>query len=82
MYDIQFWLYSRSVGGADKEQYLKDYPSLIAFGGEFSTGGYAPAFITDWLEDRMNLNQIVDSAGGLTFTPEYEAHLQEQLSTI
>ncbi|MFW5435877.1 hypothetical protein [Paenibacillus apiarius] len=29
------------------------YEKMIAFGGAFGTGGYAPAFITEWLDARL-----------------------------
>lgn len=40
---------------------------MIAFGGEFGQGGYAPGWITEWLDHRMNEGRIIQemNASGL-----------------
>ncbi|GIP16158.1 hypothetical protein J40TS1_18000 [Paenibacillus montaniterrae] len=81
MYDVQFWLYTRANADVTRQGYLDDYSKMIAFGGEFSTGGYAPAFISDWLDQRMKAGDIVyNGAGtGIHFTAEAVARLLDRL---
>lgn len=54
MYDIQFWLFSKHKKFKSIDVYLKEYPTMIAMGGTFSTGGYAPGFIEEWLDKRID----------------------------
>lgn len=68
MYDLQFWLYTKSYPQTSRDQYLDVYKQMIAFGGEFGTGGYAPGFITDWLDNRLQQGLIVENDGTLRFT--------------
>jgi hypothetical protein len=60
---------------------LEEYPRLIALGdGEFTTEGYAPSFISDWLSERIKEKKIVKSFwGGLKFGETYETELLEKL---
>lgn len=73
MYDLQFLLYSRSHTVRDAESYLTDaYPPLIALAADsrgFSTGGYAPDFVADWLREAQAQGRIALTAKGLQFTP-------------
>lgn len=71
MYDMQFWLYIKSYPNTSREQYLTAYENIIAFGGEFGQGGYAPAFITDWLDTRIKEGRIVQDDGVIRFTNSY-----------
>lgn len=71
MYDMQFWLYIKSYPNTSREQYLTAYENIIAFGGEFGQGGYAPAFITDWLDTRVKEGRIVQDDGVMRFTNSY-----------
>ncbi|WP_110953753.1 SMI1/KNR4 family protein [Anaerosinus massiliensis] len=80
MYDLQFWLYTKSESNTCRDQYLKDYKMILAFSGEFSTGGYAPQFITDWLDDRINKGWIFQTNQGIQFTKEAEAKLLSALA--
>ncbi|TDL49232.1 SMI1/KNR4 family protein [Paenibacillus dendritiformis] len=82
MYDLQFWLYTKAYPQTTREQYLANYEKMIAFGGAFSTGGYAPAFITDWLDARLQQGLITDSGGSLRLTPAAEEQLIGRLSTV
>ncbi|MCQ6561311.1 SMI1/KNR4 family protein [Paenibacillus mendelii] len=82
MYDVQFWLYTKSYPHTSEEQYLVAYERMIAFGGGFSTNGYAPAFITDWLGDRMRQGMIVEIDGILRFTDRTIEELHQQLKRI
>lgn len=82
MYDLQFWLYTKTYTETTREQYLANYEKMIAFGGAFSTGGYAPAFITDWLDARLQQGQITDSGGILQLTPAAGEQLIGQLNSV
>ncbi|WP_340026423.1 Imm51 family immunity protein [Paenibacillus sp. FSL K6-1096] len=79
MYDLQFWLYTSVYPETSRDQYLEVYSKMIAFGGEFSTGGYAPGFITDWLDDRIRQGMIVNTGGKLRFTDEAKAQFLQRL---
>ncbi|NOU79875.1 tetratricopeptide repeat protein [Paenibacillus sp. LMG 31459] len=79
MYDLQFWLYTSAYPQTNRDQYLEVYSKIIAFGGEFSTGGYAPGFISDWLDERVRQGMIVESEGTLRFTDIAEEQLLAKL---
>lgn len=79
MYDLQFWLYTSAYPNTGRDQYLEIYSKMIAFGGEFSTGGYAPGFISDWLDERIRQGRIVETEGTLRFTDEAKEQLLEKL---
>lgn len=70
MYDVQFWLYTAAYPDTDREKYLEVYTQMIAFGGEFGQGGYAPGFVSDWLDGRIRERKIVNEQGVLRFTDE------------
>ncbi|MFB9326355.1 Imm51 family immunity protein [Paenibacillus aurantiacus] len=70
MYDVQFWLYTNAFPTTSRQQYLDTYDQIIAFGGEFGQGGYAPDFISDWLDGRIGEGLIVEENGVLRFTDE------------
>lgn len=72
MYDVQFWLYTKSYPDTSHDQYISVYQNIIAFGGEFGQGGYAPGFITDWLKQRMKEGHIVQNDGMIQFTDSYK----------
>lgn len=79
MYDVQFWLYTKSYPDTSREQYLAIYEKMIAFGGEFSQGGYAPGWITEWLDRRLNEGRIVQENGHLRLTDEFAVEVVKQL---
>jgi len=79
MYDVQFWLYTKSYPDTSREQYLAIYEKMIAFGGEFGQGGYAPGWITEWLDRRMQEGRIVQENGRLRFTDQFAAEVIKQL---
>ncbi|MEK5490177.1 Imm51 family immunity protein [Paenibacillus sp. FSL R7-0297] len=79
MYDLQFWLYTSAYPQTSRDQYLEVYSKIIAFGGEFSTGAYAPGFISDWLDERVRQGMIVEREGALRFTDIAEEQLLEKL---
>ncbi|MNJ48745.1 hypothetical protein D3C77_439480 [compost metagenome] len=70
MYDVQFWLYTNVYPKPTREGYLGDYDKMIAFGGEFSQGGYAPGWITEWLDLRISEGRIKNENGQLVLTEE------------
>jgi len=70
MYDVQFWLYTRAYPNTGRQQYLDVYETIIAFGGEFGQGGYAPGWISDWLDGRIREGIIVQENEVLRFTDQ------------
>lgn len=80
MYDVQFWLYTRVYPGPTTEEYLKAYSGMIAFGGQgFSTGGYAPGFVEDWLKDRLQNGIIRKDHGRLRLEEGAAVSILERL---
>ncbi|MNP63144.1 hypothetical protein D3C76_1585080 [compost metagenome] len=80
MYDVQFWLYTRVYPEPTTEEYLKAYSGMIAFGGQgFSTGGYAPGFVEDWLKDRLQTGIIKKDHGKLRLAEGAAADILERL---
>ncbi|SFM36570.1 SMI1 / KNR4 family (SUKH-1) [Pelosinus propionicus DSM 13327] len=80
MYDLQFWLYTKFQPSIDRERYLKDYEMILVFSGEFSTGGYAPSFITDWLNDRVGKGMIIETSETIRFTETAKEQLLNRLN--
>lgn len=79
LYDLQFWLYQHRHGATGREDYLAAYSALIAFGNGFGTGGYAPGFITDWFQARVDAGQLQEQDGAFVFNPAFTAQLLERL---
>ncbi|WP_144511010.1 SMI1/KNR4 family protein [Bacillus sp. FJAT-22090] len=79
MYDVQFWLYTKSYPNTTRDQYVSTYENIIAFGGEFGTGGYAPSFITDWLDYRIDEGRIIQEQGSIRFTDLYAKEIINKL---
>jgi len=79
MYDVQFWLYAWSYPNTSRQQYLDTYDQMIAFGGEFTQGGYAPSFVSDWLSGRIREGLIIQENGVLRFTDEARSSVIAQL---
>lgn len=79
MYDVQFWLYTKSHPDTSRDQYIAIYDNIIAFGDEFGNGGYAPSFITDWLDHRIKEGQIVLDHEMIRFTDSYT---EEVINTL
>lgn len=61
IYDIQFLLYTSAHSTNDIKQYFDDYSKMIALvsEGEFTTGGYAPAWIEEWYQKRRSDGDII-----------------------
>lgn len=81
MYDVQFWLYTKTYPRTDREAYLARYPDMLVFGTGFATNGYAPGFVSDWLDERLRQGLIVSENGGLRFTDEAAAEVIAQLQS-
>ncbi|WP_405083131.1 SMI1/KNR4 family protein [Paenibacillus chitinolyticus] len=79
MYDVQFWLYTKSYPNTSRDQYVAAYPNIIVFGGEFGQGGYAPSFITDWLDLRIKEGRIVQDHGTIRFTVRFAEDVIKEL---
>ncbi|WP_223648962.1 SMI1/KNR4 family protein [Hymenobacter psoromatis] len=80
LYDVQFLLYSQTHPVTSEADYLAAYPNIIALAkSEFSTGGYAPGFVKDWLASRRAAGKIIIPAGSLAFSEAYERALRQQL---
>ncbi|MGF9905264.1 SMI1/KNR4 family protein [Brevibacillus porteri] len=79
MYDVQFWLYTKSYPDTTREQYLAVYEKMIAFGGEFGQGGYAPGWISEWLDRRKKEGRIVQENGHIRFTDQFAAEVIQQM---
>jgi len=79
LYDIQFWLYENARLGVTEQAYLKEFPNIIVCGGDFSTGGYAPSFVEDWLKARKKAGVIVKRNGALTLSPDAKERIKELL---
>ena len=68
LYDIQLWLYTNAYPDTTEEDYLSAYKKIIALDGEFSTGGYASDFVTDWLTRRKESGMVTCNDGILSMT--------------
>ncbi|WP_442954391.1 SMI1/KNR4 family protein [Paenibacillus sp. MMS18-CY102] len=79
MYDLQFWLYMKVYPNTNREEYLDAYSQMIAFGGEFSQGGYGPSWVSDWLGQRMQEGIIAENNGALFLTGQAAMELVDKL---
>lgn len=88
MYDLQYLLYSFAFPKASIKQFLHDYPRILAEDGVFTTNGYAPAFVADWMEQRMKeeklkpAGQMVGQKNCLIFTTETMEDIVKQCKEI
>lgn len=75
-YDVQFYLLSTNKVIKTKEEFVKEYPSMVAMGNnEISTSGYA-TFFEDWFDDRIKSKHITKKLfNGLKFTEEFKRQL-------
>jgi hypothetical protein len=78
MYDIQFFLYTKTHRAPSKKKYLESYPTMLVFGdGDVITNGYAPAFIEDWLEQRLASSDVLAGPSGeLKCSPEFRKSIK------
>jgi len=79
-YDIQFYLLTLNRKIKTKEEFVRDYPPMVAMGNnEISTGGYA-SFFEDWFEEKIKNKEITKRLfGGLHFTDEYKQQLFDKI---
>ena len=54
LWRLRLWSFPK----ASVKQYLHDYPLILAEDGEFSTNGYAPACVADWVEARIQEGKL------------------------
>lgn len=80
MYDLQFWLFTKSKPNVTASQYIKEYENILTFSGEFKTGGYAPKFVTNWFNDRIEQGMIVERNKIISFTKTAEEELLIRLA--
>lgn len=78
LYDIQFWLYETACPGVTKEAYWEVYPRIIATAGGFSTRGYAPSFLEDWMKRRKRAGEIQKNHGAISFSDTKRAALMQE----
>lgn len=68
MYDAQLWLYAFAHPIFTREQFLAEYEEILALAGGFSTGGYAPGFVTKWFSARTKDGSLVRKKGGVALS--------------
>jgi hypothetical protein len=75
-YDIQFYLLTLNKKMSTKEEFVKEYPQMVAMGNnEISTGGYANFFV-DWFDEKIRNKEISKGLfSGLQFTEKYKKQL-------
>jgi hypothetical protein len=79
-YDIQFYLLTLNKKIRTKQEFIRDYPLMVAMGNnEISTGGYA-AFFEDWFDEKIKNKEIIKGLfSGLHFTNEYKHQLFDKI---
>ena len=82
LYDIQLWLFTKRYPQTTRQHYLDRYTEMIAFGEGFGTRGYAPSFVTDWLDERLQSGRVVEQGGYLALSAEEETVLVTRLRAI
>lgn len=77
VYDIQFYLYTQNKRLFDTDEYLKEYPKMLAQSdNEISTNGYVRNFVEEWLTSSVSENKIISQPSGyISFSKEYEEEL-------
>ncbi len=79
MYDAQLWLYAKKNPSFTREKFLADYEKILALAGGFSTGGYAPAFVTKWLDARIRDGSVVEKKGALSLSAKAAKAMERKL---
>ena len=79
-YDIQFYLLSINRKIRSKEEFVEEYPKMVAMGNnEITTGGYAN-FFEDWFDERVRTKNITKKFfGSYEFSAGYKQSLLEQI---
>jgi SMI1-KNR4 cell-wall len=80
-YDIQFYLLSINKIINSKEEFIEAYPKMIALGNnEISTGGYAPAFVEGWFNEKLKSKDITkELLSGYKMTDNYKRKILDQI---
>ncbi|NGZ76712.1 SMI1/KNR4 family protein [Saccharibacillus alkalitolerans] len=80
MYDLQFLLYVNAEGPSDRTAYLAAYEGIMTFGpdGTLNIGGYAPGFVSAWLDARIREEAIVEAGGKLSCSEEHKRKIAEE----
>jgi hypothetical protein len=97
IYGLMFWLYSSLCTARSFEAFVNHpetgpsyaspcyklmFPfSLVAAPYDFSTGGSAEGFVSDWWDACVASGNIVETAEGYRLTPKAETILLERLAT-
>ena len=63
----------------EEQAYLKKYPDMLTFGNGFSTGGYTPGFVEDWLKNRKKAGVILKRDGVLWMSEEAGEDLHKKM---
>lgn len=79
MYDAVLWLYAKAHAVFTRERFLADYEEILALAGEFSTGGYAPAFVTRWFGARTKDGTLVRKPGGVALSKKAAREIERRL---
>lgn len=79
-YDVQLWLWTKEHPVFTREEFLRDYEKILALAGEFSTGGYAPGFVSDWFDARVKSGAIRRAKRGLALAPKAAAAIVKKLA--
>ncbi len=98
LYDSMFWLYSCLATARSREDYLYcaagqdnyDRPCYelmlphrtVADPYGFCTGGWAPAFLEDWWENRLADGSLIETANGFQFTSAKAAQVLMDLQQL
>jgi hypothetical protein len=79
-YDIQFYLLSINKKINSKENFISEYPKMVAMGNnEITTGGYAN-FFEDWFDERIKTKDITKGLfSSYKFTNKYKQRLIGQI---
>jgi hypothetical protein len=79
VYDAQLWLYARKNPVFTKEKFLSDYEKILTLAGAFSTGGYAPAFVSKWLAARIEDGSLVRKKDQLALSKKAALAIEREL---
>ena len=82
LYDIQIYLYINSFGAVSKEDFLKEYPKIIALASGFSTNGYSEAFVTDYIDVRIKSGYLEVKEGKLHISSKFKKYMEKLYKTV
>lgn len=82
LYDIQFYLFINSFGAAAREEFLKQYPKIIALASGFSTNGYSESFVTDYLDLRIKSGYIEVINNKLHISNQFKKYMEKSYKTV